>query len=176
MTSFNKDITFGTIIGMLYILTSLLFYFTGKNININPQLNQTLTLLMMTGVFLGGRIYRNEYGISRFGFKKAYKVVITMILISTLIYCFYIYILYSSNTNLVNGYIMLVENTFRELYATSPMLDPMLAILKNYTNPVIIAFTEFINKMFSGIIFAIFIALILRNKTIVKKTVYNDNE
>lgn len=176
MTNLNKNMLFGAIIGALYIITSLLFYISGKNININPQLNQTLTLLMMTGVFFGGRKYREESKGVGFGFKKAYKVVMTMILIATLIYTFYIYIIYSVDHTLLNEYLMITENAFREIYASSPLLDSMLTIMREYLSPGAIAFTEFINKMFSGIIFAIFIALILRNKIILKKSINKDNE
>ncbi|MGL5683375.1 MAG: DUF4199 domain-containing protein [Marinifilaceae bacterium] len=169
-----KNILFGTLIGALYIATSLLFYATGKNINLNAQLNSTLMLLMITGIYIGGRQYKMEYGPERFSFGAAFKTVIIMVLASATIYSLYVYTLYQYDAQLTQSYLKMSEAIFREIYANSPMLDSMINVINSFMSAEVIAFTEFINKVFYGVFLAIPLALILRHKPYIKQLSSNE--
>lgn len=159
---FTKNSLFGAIIGLSLVATSCIYLLTGKNIGLNPQLNNVVMLLTIAGTFIGARKYREEAldGIITYG--KALGLCVYIISIAAVVYGIYIGVLYHYTPELTSQYIETMDATFREVYANSPMLETMSSMIRGFTTPYSIAFAEIFNKIFSGFIFSLLLAGILR--------------
>lgn len=157
-----QNTVFGLFVGLSFILTSYVFYKSGRVISLNPQLNNVIMLLSIAGAFIGVRKYRDESHAGIITYGTALGACTYLISVAAMLYSIYIYYLYSRNPELQENYIGLMESVLDELYKGSPLLENMKTMLKAFMTPATIAFAEFFNKIFTGFIFSLFLAGILR--------------
>lgn len=158
----TKNALFGAIIGLSLVATSCLYLFTGKNVGLNPQLNNVIMLLTIAGTFIGARKYREEALNGAITYGKALGLCVYIVSVSAVIYGIYTGLLYRYTPELTTQYIETMDATFREVYANSPMLEPMSSMIREFTTAYSIAFAEVFSKILSGSIFSLFLAGILR--------------
>lgn len=163
-TFLAQHTTFGLFVGLSYILASYLFYKTGRQVILNPQFNNVLMLLTIAGTFIGVRKYREESlgGIISYG--NALGSAIYLITIAAVIYGLYINYLYHKVPELQENYVTSINLMLQEVYKGSPLLEPMTAMIEKWMTPGVIALSEMLNKIFTGFIFSLLLAGILRRK------------
>ena len=66
------------------------------------------------------------------------------------------------NPELLENYLTSIETTFKEVYSDSAFTENMISMLKAFTTPATIAFAETFNKIFTGFIFSLLLAGLLR--------------
>lgn len=158
----SQNTLFGGLIGGSLVIASFLYLLLGKNIGLNPQLNNVLILLTIAGTFIGVRKFREDALSGTIKYGQALKSCMYMISVAAIIFGIYTFIIYRLNPELTTQYIETADATFREAYANSPMLESLSTMVRTFTTPYSIAFGETFNKIFSGFIFSLFLAGILR--------------
>ncbi|MEG0796090.1 MAG: DUF4199 domain-containing protein [Odoribacter sp.] len=158
----KQNTIFGLFIGLSFIIVSFAFYKMDKGISFNPQLNNVIMLLSIVGAFIGTRKYKEESLQGQISYSGALGTCVYIITIASICYGLYIYLLYQQIPALKEDYLNTFEAALKEVYPDSPLVDNMTAMLKVFTTPAAIALGEIFNKIFSGSIFSLFLAGILR--------------
>lgn len=164
-TFIKQNTLFGLFVGISFILVSYLYFRAGRGVSLNPQLNNVIMLLSIAGTFIGVRKYREESldGIISYG--KALGACIYLVTVAAIIYGIYIAMLYHRHPELLENYISMVNTALHEVYGTSPLLTQMENMVEHFTTSWAVAFAEVFNKIFTGAIFSLLIAgLLRRNK------------
>lgn len=159
---FKSNTLFGLLIGISFILASYLFFLSGQDVCLNPQLHNILLLLSAAGTYIGTRKYREEKLGGIISYPKALGTCTYLLAVATCCYGIYLYNLYSRHPELVEHYIRFAEATLRETYPASPLTDNMIKMMESFTTPIIIALAEVFNKMLTGFLFSLLIAGFLR--------------
>lgn len=159
-----QNTVFGLFVGLTYILTAYIYYRAGQGVSLNPQLNNVIMLLSIAGTFIGVKKYRDENPGQPFSYAKALGACVYLITVAAIVYGIYIYSLYHRQPELQENYRLAIETVLQEVYAGSPLLENMTAMMQAFTTPATTAFAEIFNKIFTGFIFSLFLAGILRKK------------
>lgn len=161
-TFIQQNTIFGLFIGVSFILASYVFYKTGRSISINPQLNNVIMLLSIAGAFIGVKKYRDDNHRNGYSYTSALGACMYMISVAAVIYGIYIYTLYQRIPGLQENYVTMVTTVLEEVYKGSPLLENMKTMIETFMTPAAIAFAEVFNKIFTGFIFSLLLAGILR--------------
>lgn len=161
-TFLSKNTIFGLFVGLSFIVASFAFYMAGKSISLNPQLNNVIMLLSIAGSFIGVRKYRDEDLAGSMSYGNALGSCVYLITVASVVYGIYIFYLYRTVPELQQNYLVTIETVLREVYANSSLLNNMTAMLETVMTPAVIAFAEIFNKIFTGFIFSLLLAGILR--------------
>lgn len=161
-TFISQNTLFGLFVGLGFIIAAFIFYKSGKSISLNPQLNNIIMLLSIAGAFIGVRKYREENLNGNISYGKALGACIYLLSVAAVLYGIFIYYLYRSNGELQENYISTLERMLQEIYKGSSVLENMLVMIKTFMTPAAIAFAEIFNKIFTGFIFSLLLASILR--------------
>lgn len=161
-TFISKNTIFGLFVGLGFIVASYIFHLSGKSISLNPQLNNVIMLLTITGTFIGVRKYREESlnGIISYG--AALGACVYLITVASVVYGIYLYILYRSDPELQQNYATSITTILQEVYKGSSILESIQNMTEALITPAVIALAEVFNKIFTGFIFSLFLAGILR--------------
>lgn len=163
-TFITQNSLFGILVGLSLILASFVFYITGKNIMLNPQLSNAMLLLSIAGAFIGVRKYREEQLQGFISYPLALGGCIYIISVGSLLYGIYAYAIYHYDPELQAGYLSTLQVMLNEMYKGTPMLDNIKNMMEHLVSPAFIAATETFNKILTGFIFSLLIAGILRRK------------
>ena len=163
-TFISQNTIFGLFVGLSFILASFTFYKSGKSISLNPQLNNVMMLLSIAGTFIGVRKYREESLNGSISYGNALGACVYLITVASLLYGIYIYWLYRHTPELQENYISTINSVLEEVYKGTPLLENMKAMLQNLMTAGFIAFSEIFNKIFTGFIFSLLLAGILRKR------------
>ncbi len=161
---FSQNSLFGAIMGLSFVITSWVFITTGKPIASNPSLNNILMLLTIVGTFIGVRKYREDALGGAITYGHALGTCTYIVSIASLLYGIYTIILYQALPHLQDQYLETLDAALREVYSDSPMVDSLSDMMKTFTTSYSIGFSEIFSRIFSGFIFSLFLAGILRKK------------
>ena len=156
---------FGLCVGVSLVIANLAFYLTDKNINMNPQLMNTSLLLLMGGIFIGVRKYRDTYLEGNITYGKAVGVSMFIITCATILNAIFIYILYKSDNILIENYLTETKEIILTVYKDTPIANQITPLLETFMTAGTIAFSDMINKIIYGFFFSLFIAIILKKST-----------
>ncbi len=159
-----QNTIFGIFVGASFVLTSYLFFQSGQSVCLNQQLNNVIMLLSIAGAFIGTRKYREELlgGIISYG--KALGSCIYILSIASAIYAIYTYLLFQAYPELQENYLQTMLSILEEVYKGIPELETMKTIISSLITSSIIAISEFFNKILTGFMYSLLLALILRRK------------
>lgn len=160
----EKNTVFGIFVGASFIVAAWLFFRTGRPVSLEPALNNILLLLSICGSYIGVRQYREEVlgGAIRYG--QALGACVYLIAVASLLYGVFVYFIYRNHPELLDNYLEVVSMTLREAYGNSPFLENMEAMLRTFTTATTVASAEVFNKLFTGFIFSLFVAGLLRRR------------
>ena len=119
-------------------------------------------LLSIVGAFIGVRKYRDELPDNCLSYGKALGACTYLIAVASVIYGCFVFYLYRHHPELLENYLTSIETTFKEVYSDSAFTENMISMLKAFTTPATIAFAETFNKIFTGFIFSLLLAGLLR--------------
>ena len=155
---------FGLFVGGSYIVASLVFFWSGKNISLNPQLNNIILMLTIAGIFLGVKKFRDDHleGIISYG--KSFSTGIYILTIASFLYALYIFIFYTSDPDLMERFKKVMLSILKQIYGNTPLYETFEKSIQSFLYPASIAVGEFLNKLFFGIILTLFLAGILRKR------------
>lgn len=159
---FSQNALFGLFVGLSLIAAAYVYYRSGWGVCLNPQLNNVILLLSIIGAFIGVSKYRDELPDNRLSYWKALGACTYLIAVASALYGCFVCYLYRHHPELLENYLTSAETAFREIYADSTFTEYMISVLKAFATPVTIAFTETFNKIFSGFIFSLLLAGLLR--------------
>lgn len=178
MTKENKVvlkhcINFGTLVGASLIVASFVFYKNGHAITMNPKLANVNYMLAICGIFIGVKKLRTDImkGIMSYG--QALTAGILIMAFAAVPFALYSYFMYASDAELINNFIALMEKNLKDANWTESRIETYMEIYKMFITPAIVAFIEFVNKIFIGLLFSLFLAGILsrsKNLNIINKT------
>lgn len=155
---FRHAFLFGALVGAVLILTSLMFYFRGVPITINPQITSINYFLIMTGVYFGIRFYRNDVlnGVITYG--RALGVGVLTIGFAGAFYSLYIYILIKYfDASLLQEFVGLMEKNMLQTGYTEADIEPFMALYEKIT-PGAFAFAQWFSKLAAGFFFSLILA------------------
>ena len=165
-TFFTKNTIFGIGVGLSFILSSFLLFKTGKNVIFNPQASNISLLLSIAGAYIGTRTLREETLNGFISFRKALGSAVYIILVGSFIHAIFIFELYKAVPELMENYKSMLHMMLEEAYKGQDMLATMQTVMANAVSPLLIAITDFINKIFTGIIFSLLIAALLKRRKV----------
>ncbi|WP_421920384.1 DUF4199 domain-containing protein [Marinifilum sp.] len=163
-TLFKHSFLFGALVGAVLILASLTFYWKGVSINYNPTLLFINRALIILGIYIGVRKYRDEvlFGVISYG--RAFVAGGLMIAVASSFYAFYIYIL----TSYFDGEILQEAITFTEKGLVEIGYDDdqveLLMSLYSKITPEIFAMSQWFGKVLAGVFFSLIVAFFFRQK------------
>lgn len=158
----KQNTLFGLLMGSSFCLASLIFVWSGRSVAMNPQLNNITTLLTVVGIFMGLRKYRDEALGGSISYARAFGIGMFLLAIASIVYALYTYILYSSSSELFAMYKNHILLMIKQVYENSPMYNTLTETFNTFLMPVSIAIGEFVNHIFSGIIFTLLLAWIIK--------------
>ena len=158
----KQNTLFGLLMGSSFCLASLIFVWSGRSVAMNPQLNNITTRLTVVGIFMGRRKYRDEALGGSISYARAFGVGMFLLAIASIVYALYTYILYSSSSELFAMYKNHILLMIKQVYENSPMYNTLTETFNTFLMPVSIAIGEFVNHIFSGIIFTLLLAWIIK--------------
>lgn len=162
-TFLSRNTFFGLIMGLSYILAAYIFYKNGSKITLNPQFNNILMLLSITGAFIGVKKYQQQVlGGRPLTYGHALGTCVYLIAVASVVYGIFVYYLYRHSPVLVESYVSQLEAGLREVSAVSPAWEVLIQLVKQYTTAGSVALQEVLNNIFSGTIFSLVLAFMLR--------------
>jgi len=166
-------LSFGTLVGVSLIVASYLFYTNGHAISLNPKLSNVNYMLSICGIFIGVRKLRNDTmkGIMSYG--QALIAGVLIMAFAAVPFALYSFFMFSSDSELISNFIALMKKNLQNANWAESKIESYMEIYKIFMTPVIVAFIEFINKIFIGVLFSLFLAGILsktKNLNIINKT------
>lgn len=164
-TFFVQNSIFGLLIGVSFIVVSLVYYKTGQSICVNPQLNSVTMMLSIAGAFIGGRKYRDDHLGGIISYWKALGTCIYLITVAAFLYGIYVLILFHYDPSSQTAYFAMLEQVvtmLKEVYANSPLLPEIESMAKQLGTPFFIGFSAIFDKIFTGFIFSLFLAGLIR--------------
>ena len=168
---FSQNTLFGLFVGLSFIAVAYAYYRSGRGVSLNPQLNNVILLLSIVGgtvlymllvQLIGVRKYRDELPDNCLSYGKALGACTYLIAVASVIYGCFVFYLYRHHPELLENYLTSIETTFKEVYSDSAFTENMISMLKAFTTPATIAFAETFNKIFTGFIFSLLLAGLLR--------------
>ena len=159
---FKQNTLFGCLVGAAFIFTSILFLWSGKGVIVNPQFNNIMMMLTIFGIFMGIRKYRDEQLAGAISYGKALKTGIYILCIASLCYTTYVYFLYKFDTSLLSEFKNITQNMLKTIGSDNPIFQIIEENIDIYFIPANIAFSELVNRLIMGGIFALLIAALLR--------------
>lgn len=164
-TNFLKNNTiFAALIGLSFIVASLLIFSSGYPVFMNPTLDRIILFLYVCGLFLQIKQYRDGQLDGVISYGTGVRIGSYIALVTSCVYGVYIYILYTLHPELLEYYLTATETAFRQVYQDASLVDNMISMLKAFTSAASLALTEAMSKMFSGVVYTLVIALILKRK------------
>jgi len=158
----KQNTLFGCYVGGSFIITSLLFILTGKNIALDPRVNNIITLLSIAGIFIGTRHFRDTYLNGYITYGKALLTGVYILCVATFFYALYTFSIYTLNPELMEQFKKTMLAIVQQVYSESPMYSTIEQSINTYLFPISVAIGEFLNKLFSGTFFALLLAGFLR--------------
>lgn len=161
---FSKNTRFGIFVGLSYMLVAWMYQRAGTNISLNPQLNKVIMMLSIAGAYLGVKKYRNENLNGAISYGGALGACVYVISVAALVYGCYTYYLYNHKPEMLKTYIDMTKALVEEAYKDTPLLDTMKTLIDTFMTPFAIAVAEVMNKVFTGFMFSLLLAGILRRR------------
>mgnify|MGYP000105445274 CR=1 FL=1 len=149
---FSQNTLFGLFVGLSFIAVAYAYY----------RSDNVILLLSIVGAFIGVRKYRDELPDNCLSYGKALGACTYLIAVASVIYGCFVFYLYRHHPELLENYLTSIETTFKEVYSDSAFTENMISMLKAFTTPATIAFAETFNKIFTGFIFSLLLAGLLR--------------
>ncbi|MGZ2371076.1 DUF4199 domain-containing protein [Ancylomarina sp. YFZ004] len=149
---------FGALVGGILILTSLMFYFRGVPISVNPQITSINYFLIMTGIYFGLRIYRNDVlnGIISYG--RALGAGVLIIGFAGAFYALYMYILVKYfDAAILQEFMGIMEKSFIEAKYSDDQVELLMSFYEKIT-PGVFAFGQWFSKLGAGFFFSLILA------------------
>ena len=110
------------------------------------------------------RKYREEELGGYISFGKAFGGCIYIIGVGTLVYGMYIYYMYGKHPELQEQYLLMVNTALDEVYKGNPMHDTLKSMMSGLVSPFFVAMAEVFNKIFTGFIFSLLLAGLLKRR------------
>lgn len=155
---YRHSFKFGALVGGVLILTSLMFYFRGVPVSINPQITSINYFLIMTGVYFGLRIYRNDFlnGIITYG--RALGAGVLIMGIAGAFYAIYMYILVKYfDASILQEFVGIMEKSFVEAQYSEDQVELLMTFYEKIT-PGVFAFAQWFSKLAAGFFFSLILA------------------
>lgn len=165
---------FGALVGGVLILTSLMFYFRGVPISVNPQITSINYFLIMTGIYFGLRIYRNDIlnGIITYG--RALGAGVLIIGVAGAFYASYIYILVKYfDASILQEFIAITEKSLVEAKYSDEQIDLFMTLYEKIT-PSAFAFAQWFSKLGAGFFFSLILAFFFSRNYGTMRNNFND--
>ena len=163
---------FGALVGGILILTSLMFYFRGVPISVNPQITSIDNFLIIIGIFFGLRTYRNDIlgGVISYG--RALGAGVLLIGIAGAFYAFYMYILVKYfDASILQEFIDAMEKIFVEVQYSDNQVKSLVSF---YENPFAFAFVQWFSKLGAGFFFSLILAFFFSRNYGTMRNNFND--
>ncbi len=174
---FRHSFKFGALVGGVLILTSLMFYFRGVPVAVNPQITSINYFLIMTGIYFGLRVYRSDFlnGIISYG--RALGAGVLIIGVAGAFYAIYIYILTKYfDASILQEFVAITEKTFIEAKYTDEQVELFMSLYEKIT-PGAFAFAQWFSKLGAGFLFSLILAFFAsRNFGAMNNNLNNKNQ
>jgi len=162
-------VNFGLLISVAFILTSYIYFQKGFDILVNPQVANINYMLCISGIFIGLRKLRSEV-MPLITYWQAFLAGSTMMAVAAIPFAIFMYFILSSNPDMIENAIQLFEKGFKDASYTEDQTKTFMDIYKAFATPAFLAFSQFINKAFMGLIFSLFLASFLSTRKNLPKT------
>ena len=155
---------FGLLRGVGWCVASLVVLKAGKGMAMNPALNNVLVMMVIAGVYLGLRDYRERGLGGVMGYWQGLGRGLYMVVVAAVVYGLYTVVLLSTSPGVMEGYRQVMTAAVGEMakvYGTSPMLEAVKEGIEVYLMPVSVAVGEFFNHVITGGLFTACVAALV---------------
>ena len=161
---FKNAMTYGLIIGLVYVVADIIFYLTGVNFSVFASV--AIYAILIGGISWSQVRFRNDVlgGYAKYGKILQIGILITVFL--AVIVAFYKFIMYSFvDKNLINKYYMLAEQKITSSGLQKDMVDKILDDLakdQEKMTPLKMVWKEFMGTTIFGIIIVLISSIFTR--------------
>ncbi|MDR2130253.1 MAG: DUF4199 domain-containing protein [Odoribacteraceae bacterium] len=163
--SFSPIVIFGLLIGGSFIVASFLFIVSGREIVLNPRLNNVISCLSIIGCFMGIKKFRDERLTGAISYGRAFSTGLKIILVATVLYTLYTYFLYSAVPEFMENYKQIMTGALKKVYGETSFYALAAETLNKSLSPGLIAFGEFFRELIFGMFFLLVVAAIVKRSS-----------
>ncbi len=168
---------FGSLIGGVFILTSLMFYSKGVPISVNPQITSINHFLIILGIYFGLRTYKNDILDGAITYGKALGAGVLLIGIAGAFYGIYMYILVKFfDGAILQEFVGFMEQGLVEAQYSEDQVELLMSFYDKIT-PGVFAFAQWFSKLAAGFFFSLILAFFFsRNYRTSRSNINDTNE
>lgn len=164
-TFFRQNTPFGLLTGCCSILAAAVCLKRSGTLFANPALDRIVTFLFILGIFMQIRRYRQSEELKGYiSYGRALLTGIYLSAVAAFLYGIYAFYIYHRHPDLVGNYLTATETLIRQLYPGSAPAGDMMKMLRAFTSPATLGFSEFFSKLLMGSLYSLLIAFILRRR------------
>ncbi|MDR1414755.1 MAG: DUF4199 domain-containing protein [Odoribacteraceae bacterium] len=153
---------FGLLAGASLVITSLLFLATGREVVMNPRLNNLLYCLLIIACFFGVKKLRDDLAGGLITYGRAFASGFKIVLVAAILHALGIFFLYASRPDLSEKYKTVMLDMFKEVHGDSIFYAMAAETFDKVHMPAFIALEELLGKVLTGTFICLIIAAILR--------------
>lgn len=158
-TSLPIALKWGIIVALSNMLFTILMFFL--NINSNSPTAWLSYLVVIAGLFVAMKEYRDDNSVMSFGeaFKLGMQLILVSAVISSLFFIFYVYFI---NTNLIEQILLQTEEKMRAQGQPDEVIEQSMGYVKMYMTPIMMSVMGFISMIIMGAIFSVAMSFFMR--------------
>lgn len=159
---------FGLLMGVIFSIATYAVYYRQGVVYGNVILNNSITILMLIGIFMRVRSYREQKlgGIISYG--RALAASMWVLFVALFILMMFTILLYMLYPELLESYLnmsyKMIEDLYKDNESTQKFFKDIMALS---ANPVIIGVADFISKLIMGFIYTLMLSFVLKRKNVI---------
>ena len=157
----SQNAVFGLLLGVTYILAACIFYKNGHSVSLNPEMDRMILFLTIPGLFIGVKKYQQQIN-QPLTYGHAFGASVYIVATAAFTYSLFVYYLYHNNPGLLENYTVRMEEALHETLPSNSDWKQFIALAKQQMTAATIAFQEIVNRTFSGTVFSLILAFLLR--------------
>lgn len=168
----KSTMTSGAILGAALLIYSLILYMT--NLTFSTALGYVSYVLMIGGIILGIKNYRDQEQEGYITYGRALGVGMLTVLFASIIMAAFIYVLYSMiDPGLIDKSLDIARTKLMEKHTMSDeQIESAIDMSKKFMTPLFMAFGTIVGNAFTGLIFSLIIcAFMKKEKSIFTNTI-----
>ncbi|MCK5029063.1 MAG: DUF4199 domain-containing protein [Bacteroidales bacterium] len=159
----KNSLKHGLIVGLVIIIYSVLLYVL--ELNLIQALGYVVYAILIAGFILGTKAFRDTNLNGNISYGKAFGYSIVILLIASIIYSIYSYLLITViDPDMVDKIIALGEEKMLKQGMTDDQIEMAQSMQKRFMSPVFMGIMSFIGTMFIGTILALITSAVVKKE------------
>lgn len=163
--AFKINVHFSILIAIGFILLSVIYYFKGASIIINPNILNINYIICLCGLVISIKKTQKEV-FKNMTFSNIFFTCLFTCSVSALIYAIYAFFITKYDPNIITQTISILKHSLEDLNYPDKEVSTLIKLYKAISSPITIAISQFISKTLMGLFFSLILGLIYNRRRI----------